>query len=843
MPDQIIERGRCYTSERLDFRDETCAFTATGAGVVAFKVPAATDIDPAFTVTEVNGQTGYWVRACIEEGGYSVPQPSPSGLLQKLLLGKIPTPPPTAIPPLVRSFQAGYAGYRSVEGPRPVQSCLGKTDGGWRNPIAGQGFAPFSASVEHEALYLGFLPLDTDPTKGKVAFPANKWIELYIGVEEAGDETVKSDLLWEYWNGPEWQALGVVDETLDLWRSGVVGFFAPPDHKLSTEFGQVAYWLRVRPAGISANGQGADAGADTGATVADERQAVSMPRLAAVRLNTVPSNNGESIHDEVLGSSSGEKNQVLVLSRPPVLTDALIEVQELDQQAEAPDRIWIRWERTPSLLACGPADRCYTLDHASGTLAFGDGEHGMIPPAGQDNIRARLYRTHSGASGNVAAGAITVLRNPKDALNEIRRVGNVEPAMGGAELEETAQVELRGPYSLKNRGRAITHEDFEWLAREIPGARRVYCLPARKRDGAHEPGWVTVVVVPARTHAVPDPEGRPIPTPSLLRQVREYLEARGLINLARPASDTSGTAAPYADLDQIHVTGPGFVEVEVVARVVPKDLTLADNTRKDILERLAAFLDPIDGGPERQGWQSGRDVYISEVKAEIESVSGVDHVQSAYLRTPSRQQQFLLVDQAAGLKLPLPSGSQVSTLDDRLRAVLAGRLPENVPLHYIAVVGFNTGDAAVIARLQDPAPFMRHVNVLHEDTAEIIFDLPIDFSNEATFAQWRDELSETAALASQDGRIRALITDYRTVTDATGRVHLQGVRVAGFVAGEPVSITDAEHRHRRIDFLPVRDIATSERLFRVFIPADHLVLSGSHAIEMVVEETHARQAT
>lgn len=845
LPVQIVERGRCYAFERLDFRDETCAFTVTGAGVIAFTVPTATGADPSFAPVEVNGQIGYWVRARIVDGGFSVPQSSPSGLLQKLLFGKIPAPPPTAIPPLVRGFQVSYADYRSVEGPRPVQNCWGKTDGGWRSPVAGHGFAPFSASVEHEALYLGFLPLKLDPTpsRGEVtsplhpAFPANTWIELHLSVEETGDERTQADVVWQYWNGQGWQALGVVDETLDLWRSGSVGFFAPPDHQLSIEFGQAAFWLRVCPASLAVPGQ------DSGTGEGDRNEAAPMPRLSAIHLNTVPGNNGESVNDEVLGSSSGEKNQVFGLSRPPVLPDAQIEVREVGEQAEASDHTWIRWDRVPSLLSCGPADRCYTLDPTSGMITFGNGVHGMIPPAGQDNIRARHYCTHSGQTGNVAASAITVLRNPKDALNEIRRVENVEPATGGAELEETAQVELRGPYSLKNRGRAITAEDFEWLAREIAGTRRIYCLPARTRDSASEPGWVTVVVVPAKTHTVPDSEGRPIPTPALLRQVREYLEARGLVNLARPAPGAAVAAAPFVDRDQIHVTGPGYVEVEVVARVVPVNPIQADNTRKDILKQLAAFLDPIDGGPGRQGWQSGRDVYISEIKAEIEGVPGVDHVQSAFLRTPSRQQQFLYPDPMTSVTWTVPAGSRVSTFDDRLRAVLAGRLPENTPLEYLAIIGFNTGDTAGLARLQDPALFVRRVSILHEDAAEVIFDLPIDFSDDAAFAQWRNELGETAALVSQDGHIREAITDYRTATDATGRVHLLGVRVDRFVAGESVSITDAEHGNRRIDFLPVNRVKAAERLFRVFVPADHLVFSGSHEIEMVLEEPYARQAT
>ena len=849
LPDQIIARGRSYTSERLGFRDTTCAFTTKGTGGVSFTVPTPESGDPPFAPTEVNGQTGYWVRATIEKAGYSVPQSGSSGLLRKLLVGKVPAPPPAAIPPLVRSFEASYADYRSVEGPCALQKCLGKTDGGWRSPVAGQGFAPFSTRVEHQALYMGFLPLDADPAKGKVAFPANKWIEIYLGVEETDEQRTAEELVWQYWNGKDWQKLGIVDETFDLSRSGMVGFFGPADHKPSTEFGQAAYWLRVCSSEFVAHDarNGVEAGGtdEAAAVQGAAMQDAAMPRITAIRLNTVPCYNGESINEEVLGSSTGEKNQVRVLSHAPVLPDAEIEVWELDGKTEAAEPTWTRWRRVSSLHSCGPADRCYTLDPNSGTVTFGDGEDGMIPPAGQNNIRAKRYRTHNGQNGNVAAGAVIVLRTPRDALNELRRVENVEPAAGGADLEETAQAELRGPYSLKNRGRAITREDFEWLAREVAGVRRVFCVPGYKADGTRQPGWVTVVVVPEPTHTASNAAGRPMPAPSLLRLVREYLEARGLISLARSTGDIGDevTAQATSDPDQIQVTGPRFVEVEVVADVVAKNPEQADSVRTDILKQLRTFLDPLDGGPDRQGWELGRDVYISEIKAEIERVPGVDHVKSAYLRTPGRQLQLLTSDGKTKLPAEMPRGSIVSTFDGRIMAVLADALPMGASVQDVRAAGFNEGDFATIRGLQGHTlPFTRRVSVQHDNPARIIFDQPIDFSDKSEFDRWQSELGDEPTLVSANHRVRAPIPIrlFTTQTDDTGRVHLLGVEVRGFVAGEPITIIHAKNLNRRADFLPVQAASPigqnpeEVKLLVVFVSDGHLVFTGYHEITMVV---------
>jgi uncharacterized phage protein gp47/JayE len=859
LPVPIIERGRSYTSKRLNFCDNTCAFTAKtttedtakdvtkSRGIVSFTVPpSAGGSDPAFAETEVNGQKGNWIRAYIEKDGYSEQPAARAGLLQKLLLGKIPAPPPKAIPPLVRSFEARYVNYRPAEEARPVQNCYGKTDGGWSKLVAGQGFEPFSASTVDPALYLGFLPLDTDQAKGRVAFPANTWIELYFGIEETNDERRPSKLQWEYWDG-QWRALGIVDETRNFSRSGSVGFFGPPGHKHSLEFGRDAYWLRVCESTAVADNR-RDKGGATGTNAPP-----ALPRIAAIRLNVVPGNNGESLNDEVVGSSNGEKNQIFMLSRAPVLPDIQIEVREQDENTEAADQTWIAWERVPNLLSRGPTDRCYTLDPTSGTIAFGDGKHGMIPLAGQDNIRVTRYHTHSGKNGNVGAGSVIVLRSPRDALNEIRRVGNVEAATGGADLEETANVELRGPYSLKNRGRAITGQDFEWLAREVTGVRHVYCLPASKAEGTREPGWVTVVVVPAPTHTLSDANGRPIPVPSLLRQVREYLEARGLVNLARSHGDIGDgvTASATEDPNQVQVTGPGFVEVEVVAQVVARSPEQADSVRTDILKQLRTFLDPADGGPDRMGWQPGRDVYISEVKAEIENVPGVDHVKFAYLRTPGRQLQFLTLNGEENLVAEIPRGSMVSTFDRRIMAVLADDLPEGNPAREIRVSSFGDGDMATIWGLHGPAlPSMYRVSVQHDNPARIVFGQPADFSNESKFAKWRCELGDEPALVSANRRVRMPIRldklQDHTVTDATGRIHLMGVEVRGFQEREAVSITHAEHINRRVEPLEVtraspldpsssiNKTANERELPVVFVPPDHLVFSGNHDIEMVV---------
>ena len=47
---------------------------------------------------------------------------------------------------------------------------------------------------------------------------------------------------------------------------------------------------------------------------------------------------------------------------------------------------------------------------------------------------------------------------------------------------------------------------------------------------------------------------------------------------------------------------------------------------------MAAFLHPLTGGPDGDGWAFGRGVFISDVAAVLEAIPGVDHAEFLELR-------------------------------------------------------------------------------------------------------------------------------------------------------------------------------------------------------------------
>ena len=133
----------------------------------------------------------------------------------------------------------------------------------------------------------------------------------------------------------------------------------------------------------------------------------------------------------------------------------------------------------------------YLADPVTGEIVFGNYDdqaggqadglaavgHGSIPPAGSQ-VRAARYRyVSAGAAGNVAPAQVTVLGVP---VPGITNVSNLGPGLDGADEEPIEDTLRRAPEELKIRDRAVTADDYEFLAREASNdVRIVRCLTPR----------------------------------------------------------------------------------------------------------------------------------------------------------------------------------------------------------------------------------------------------------------------------------------------------------------------------------------------------------------------------
>ena len=97
------------------------------------------------------------------------------------------------------------------------------------------------------------------------------------------------------------------------------------------------------------------------------------------------------------------------------------------------------------------------------------------------------YRHGGGLAGNVDAGRLTTLRS---AIPGVASVTNPEPARGGVDPQSLQSVRDRSALEIRTRYRAVTAEDFEFLATEAtPRVARAQLV------GDQQPG-VTLRLLP-----------------------------------------------------------------------------------------------------------------------------------------------------------------------------------------------------------------------------------------------------------------------------------------------------------------------------------------------------------
>jgi hypothetical protein len=188
---------------------------------------------------------------------------------------------------------------------------------------------------------------------------------------------------------------------------------------------------------------------------------------------------------------------------------------------------------------------------------------------------------------------------------------------------------------LRERYRAVTPDDYEWLALHAwprseaavrwgdgGNVRRVRCVPGRDLSAtdpaarrAAAPAHVSLVVVP---EPAPDPAGEnPEPTAELCAALWTFLDARRALTTRH------------------HVVGPDYLPVEIAANLALRGDAPPNETLAVARQALLAFFHPLTGGPEQTGWPFGRAVYASEVSAVLERLSLVDYVEDVQLATPA----------------------------------------------------------------------------------------------------------------------------------------------------------------------------------------------------------------
>jgi len=449
-----------------------------------------------------------------------------------------------------------------------------------------------------DALYLGFdesigrlllrIDVEASPARGVGVDPADP--PLRWEVSQGDDEWLQAEVLEDLEGGTGGFNYG----------SGSVELQLPNTSGIQVLGGHRLHWVRCRIDELTASGK-------PGATYTHAPEIFSI--TAAPVGATLVASHSALVGRELLGVSDGTPGQQFQLRMSPVLPLEQGETLEVQVPGQAS---WTAWEARESLAFSRGADQHFAIDLVSGLVEFGpairetDGswtQYGAVPPKGAA-LRFTSYRYGGGRRGNVAAGTLTML---KSSLAGIGSVANPRAAVGGVNPESLTAARQRAAMEIRSRYRAVTVEDYEFLAGEAsPRVARAHCVPP------HEGGAVLLYLLarvdPADRQLVPS---ELVPDELLFQQVAEYLDERRTI----------GTTV---QLLPVKLRG-----ISVVVDVQTSPSADARRVEEDVAHALYTYINPLIGGSTQgpgDGWPFGRPLNKGELYGVAHAIEGVEFV-------------------------------------------------------------------------------------------------------------------------------------------------------------------------------------------------------------------------
>lgn len=428
---------------------------------------------------------------------------------------------------------------------------------------------------------------------------------------------------------------------LDPLEQGVGDF--PPSLEDSRLSDRVITWLRVQASpGVKA-------------------------RLLWLGINAVSVTQRAHVTNELLPDGTGAPDQVVVLSRKPVIPKSVRlmvsppvgeteEWTEMDDLLSAGPEVQVPDLRRPPGAAPVPqldAD-VFVVDAESGQIKFGDGLRGKRPPAAA-KLRAS-YDYGVGAAGNVAAGSI----NSSPALPAGIKVANPIRTWGGTEAEQVVDGEKQIARYLQHRDRLVSAADFETITMRTPGVDigRVEVLPAFNpelvpNEAGDAPGAVTLMVIPRNDPKQPD---APVADAIFLNTICRYLDPRRLVTT------------------ELYLRGPVYKPIWISAGINVVAGVATPEVREAVKRALLDFLAPIQSASgltdsltslttptyasTQKGWPLAKAVTARELLAVASRVSGVLLVNDVFIAEDTKPSS----DQIPmnGLELPRVLGISVT---------------------------------------------------------------------------------------------------------------------------------------------------------------------------------------
>lgn len=283
----------------------------------------------------------------------------------------------------------------------------------------------------------------------------------------------------------------------------------------------------------------------------------------------------------ILGETTGANNQNFILPNNYVHNSITIVIDGED---------WVAYNSFGLMVVDTKGFVVNILEDGNAYVFFGDGVNGEVPITGNDVIAD--FKTSNGLLGNLPPNSITSITSViAMGVGEVLHVTNPNYAVGGLDFESLENIRDRAPRSIRTLERAVTYQDYLDLCLMVLGvgaAELKYCCGK----------FIDIYIIPS---------SKGIATLQLLQNVREYLECRKMITT------------------QLNIQPAGLTRIWVKANIYGKPLSLSTA----IYDQVVNALDAEFGFPKIK---INRKIAISDIIAEVESLSTVDRIEISEVR-------------------------------------------------------------------------------------------------------------------------------------------------------------------------------------------------------------------
>lgn len=255
------------------------------------------------------------------------------------------------------------------------------------------------------------------------------------------------------------------------------------------------------------------------------------------------------------------------------------------------------WTLVDTFAYANSTDKVYKIEPDSQNrprIIFGDGINGMQPDLNMPLIGE--FWTTLGEGGNIAPNSFTTVPSISG-LEEMPSIYQPNYGSGGSNYETFDMIKSHVPLSIKTLGVAITKEDFEAMARLVPGVNKAYC--------EYICGQVLNMII--------SPDYGIEANSALLDQVSQSLSKSKVITTSISVQSTHKT---YIYLDADIYGKPSFSKSDITEEVIQTLLNTYNQNTSDIRQTIN----------------------LSDIYALIDNINIVDHVNinKIYIRSYAR---------------------------------------------------------------------------------------------------------------------------------------------------------------------------------------------------------------